>query len=141
MKVVVVVISTECFSTSRQQRLVGEKLLKKKVLRLPRRDATGCRLRPTLKNITNTRSAGSAVPAHETQPTGVRPALIGQNTAELLSHWTEHRRTLLSLDRTSELASLVGGRTPHLLGGGFFSPPPHLLSNLIALIMTICNMF
>lgn len=101
----------------------------------PRRDASGCRLHPILKNITSHRSAGSAVPAHETQPTkrSTRP------------DWAERHRTLLSLDRTPQNPSLIGQNLTHSLScwwqvsASSVHIPQGILANLLSSIMTMCK--
>lgn len=106
-----------CFG--RQQVLRGETNKKKSLAvvfcpqRCDRMDVDSTR---HWKNITSSRSAGSAVPAHQTQPTSVPPHLIGRSVAELFSHWPEPQRWPVLLVAGLGCVSVSRQQSPHPWG-------------------------
>lgn len=68
------------------------------------------------KNISSSRSAGSAVPAHQTQPTSVPPHLIGRSVAELFCHWPEPQRWPVLLVAGLGCVSVSRQQSPHPWG-------------------------
>lgn len=119
-KVVVVVIFANYSVALAVNKYSEEKLIKKKSLavvfcpqRCDRMDVDSTRY---WKNITSSRSAGSAVPAHQTQPTSVPPHLIGRSVAELFSHWPEPQRWPVLLVAGLGCVSVSRQKSPHPWG-------------------------
>lgn len=119
-KVVVVVIFANYSVTLTVNKYSEEKLIKKKSLavllcpqRCDRMDVDSTR---HWKNISSSRSAGSAVPAHQTQPTSGPPHLIGRSVAELFSHWPEPQRWPVLLVAGLGCVSVSRQQSPHPWG-------------------------